>query len=69
VEAVLQLSAQQLTGAKSQGRKVVRENGVRWHGRQEFLQLALAITILGYVLVAFLRRWFGNSTATTKRTY
>jgi transposase-like protein len=34
VEAVLQLSAQQLTGAKSQGRKVVRENGVRWHGRQ-----------------------------------
>lgn len=34
VEAVLQLSAQQLIGAKSQGRKVVRENGVRWHGRQ-----------------------------------
>jgi adenosylmethionine-8-amino-7-oxononanoate aminotransferase len=34
VEAVLQLSAQQLTGAKSQGRKVMRENGVRWHGRQ-----------------------------------
>lgn len=34
VEAVLQLSAQQLTGAKSQGRKVSREQGVRWHGRQ-----------------------------------
>lgn len=34
VEAVLQLSAQQLTGAKSQGRKVARANEVRWHGRQ-----------------------------------
>ena len=34
VEAVLQLSAQELTGAKSQGRKVERANEVRWHGRQ-----------------------------------
>ena len=34
VEAVLQLSAQELTGAKSQGRKVKRANEVRWHGRQ-----------------------------------
>ena len=34
VEAVLQLSAQELTGAKSQGRKVERVNQVRWHGRQ-----------------------------------
>jgi transposase-like protein len=32
VEAVLQLSAQALSGAKSQGRK--RANGVRWYGRQ-----------------------------------
>src|SRR5260370_40387865 len=34
VEAVLQLSAQELTGAKSQGRKVERAHEVRWHGRQ-----------------------------------
>ncbi len=34
VEAVLEMSAQQLTGAKSQGRQTARENGVRWHGRQ-----------------------------------
>jgi putative transposase len=34
VEAVLQLSAQELTGGKSQGRKVERANEVRWHGRQ-----------------------------------
>jgi putative transposase len=34
VEAVLQLSAQELSGAKSQGRKVERANEVRWHGRQ-----------------------------------
>jgi transposase-like protein len=34
VTAVLQLSAQQLTGAKSQGRKVERANEVRWHGQQ-----------------------------------
>lgn len=34
VEAVLQLSAQELIGAKSQGRKVARANEVRWHGRQ-----------------------------------
>src|SRR5260370_23857537 len=34
VEAVLQLSAQELTGAKSQGRKVERAQEVRWHGRQ-----------------------------------
>src|SRR5260370_8883536 len=35
VEAVLQLSAQELTGGKSQGRKVERGNDVRWHGRQQ----------------------------------
>src|SRR6266536_2606929 len=34
VEAVLQLSAQELSGAKSQGRKVERAHEVRWHGRQ-----------------------------------
>jgi hypothetical protein len=34
VEAVLQLLAQELTGAKSQGRKMERTNQVRWHGRQ-----------------------------------
>ncbi|MGH9968186.1 MAG: IS256 family transposase [Pyrinomonadaceae bacterium] len=34
VEAVLQLSAQQLTGAKSQGKQTNRANGVRWYGRQ-----------------------------------
>ncbi len=34
VEAVLQLSAQQLTGAKSQGKQTSRANGVRWYGRQ-----------------------------------
>src|SRR5712691_823784 len=34
VEAVLQLSAQELSGAKSQGRKVARTHEVRWHGRQ-----------------------------------
>jgi hypothetical protein len=34
VEAVLQLSAQELTGGKSQGRKVERAQEVRWHGRQ-----------------------------------
>ncbi len=34
VEAVLQLSAQEITGAKSQGRRVERENGMRWYGRQ-----------------------------------
>lgn len=34
VAAVLQLSAQQITGAKRQGRKVERANEVRWHGRQ-----------------------------------
>ena len=35
VEAVLQLSAQELSGAKSQGRKVERVNQVRWHGRTQ----------------------------------
>lgn len=35
VEAVLQLSAQELTGGKSQGRKVERANEVRWHGHQQ----------------------------------
>lgn len=34
IEAVLQMSAQQLSGAKSQGRPTQRANGVRWHGRQ-----------------------------------
>lgn len=34
VEAVLQLSAQQLTGAKSQGKQTARTNGLRWYGRQ-----------------------------------
>ena len=34
VEAVLQLSAQQLTGAKSQGKQIERVNGLRWYGRQ-----------------------------------
>jgi putative transposase len=34
VEAVLEMSAQELTGAKSQGRQTARANGVRWHGRQ-----------------------------------
>src|SRR6266478_1878003 len=34
VEAVLEMSAQQLTGAKSQGRQTERADGVRWHGRQ-----------------------------------
>ncbi|MGH9959419.1 MAG: IS256 family transposase, partial [Pyrinomonadaceae bacterium] len=34
VEAVLQLSAQELIGGKSQGRKVERANEVGWHGRQ-----------------------------------
>jgi putative transposase len=34
VEAVLQLSAQEVTGAKSQGRKVARAHDVRWYGRQ-----------------------------------
>lgn len=33
VDAVLQLSAQELIGAKSQGRKVERADEVRWHGR------------------------------------
>lgn len=32
IEAVLQLSAQQISGPKGQGRK--RPNGVRWYGRQ-----------------------------------
>ena len=34
VEAVLQLSAQELSGAKSQGRRVARAQDLRWHGRQ-----------------------------------
>ena len=34
VEAVLQLSAQELSGAKSQGRRVARAQELRWHGRQ-----------------------------------
>lgn len=34
VEAVLQLSAHQITGEKRQGRKTDREYGVRWYGRQ-----------------------------------
>ncbi|MGH9929421.1 MAG: IS256 family transposase [Pyrinomonadaceae bacterium] len=34
VEAVLQLSAQELSGAKSQGRRVRRAQDLRWHGRQ-----------------------------------
>jgi putative transposase len=34
VEAVLQLSAQQVAGAKSQGRQTERADGLRWYGRQ-----------------------------------
>lgn len=34
VEAVLELSAQQVAGAKSQGRQTERADGLRWYGRQ-----------------------------------
>jgi putative transposase len=34
IEAVLELSAAGITGAKSQGRRVERENDIRWHGQQ-----------------------------------
>ncbi len=34
VEAVLELSAQQVAGARNQGRQTRRSGGLRWHGRQ-----------------------------------
>jgi transposase-like protein len=34
VEAVLELSAQQVAGAKKQGRQTERSGGLRWYGRQ-----------------------------------
>lgn len=34
IEAVLMLSAQELAGAKSQGRRRAEENGIAWYGKQ-----------------------------------
>jgi transposase-like protein len=35
IEVVLELSAEEVAGAKSQGKEREREGGVRWHGRQK----------------------------------